>query len=319
MKSYSLWINKKKQPKIYEKIIKYKKNNKTVLVKTIYSGISKGTEKLVSSKLVNKDQFELMKAPFQEGSFDLPIKYGYINIGKIVDGPKQILNKNIFSLFPHQSLYEIPIKNISILPNRNIKKFLLTANMETAINIFWDSMPNKKDKIIIIGLGSVGILTAYYFQLRKFNQVYVYDSNLKKKSIAKYLKFKFIDFNKIKSADIVINTSSDYNILTNSMKILSNEGKFIEASWYGNKKGLINLGGHFHSKRLKIISSQVSQIPIHLKDKYDFNKRLKLAINALKNDKLKKLITSESTFFNLEKDYFKIINNKNTIMHLIKY
>tara|TARA_B100000401_G_scaffold354642_1_gene252166 strand:+ start:22 stop:981 length:960 start_codon:yes stop_codon:yes gene_type:complete len=319
MKSYSLWINKKKIPKIYEKIIKYKKNNKTVLVKTIYSGISKGTEKLVSSKLVNKDQFELMKAPFQEGSFDLPIKYGYINIGKIVDGPKQMLNKNIFSLFPHQSLYEIPIKNISILPNRNIKKFLLTANMETAINIFWDSMPNKKDKIIIIGLGSVGILTAYYFQLRKFNQVYVYDSNLKKKSIAKYLKFKFIDFNKIKSADIVINTSSDYNILANSMKILSNEGKFIEASWYGNKKGLINLGGHFHSKRLKIISSQVSQIPIHLKDKYDFNKRLKLAINALKNDKLKKLITSESTFFNLEKDYCKIINNKNTIMHLIKY
>ena len=319
MKSYSLWINKKKQPKIYEKIIKYKKNNKTVLVKTIYSGISKGTEKLVSSKLVNRDQFELMKAPFQEGSFDLPIKYGYINIGKIVDGPKQILNKNIFSLFPHQSLYEIPIKNISVLPNRNIKKFLLTANMETAINIFWDSMPNKKDKIIIIGLGSVGILTAYYFQLRKFNQVYVYDSNLKKKSIAKYLKFKFIDFNKIKSADIVINTSADYNILKNSMKILSNEGKFIEASWYGNKKGLINLGGHFHSKRLKIISSQVSQIPIHLKNKYDFNKRLKLAINALKNDKLKKLITSESTFFNLEKDYFKIINNKNTIMHLIKY
>ena len=319
MKSYSLWINKKKQPKIYEKIIKYKKNNKTVLVKTIYSGISKGTEKLVSSKLVNKDQFELMKAPFQEGSFDLPIKYGYINIGKIIDGPKQMLNKNIFSLFPHQSLYEIPIKNISVLPNRNIKKFLLTANMETAINIFWDSMPNKKDKIIIIGLGSVGILTAYYFQLRKFNQVYVYDSNLKKKIIAKYLKFKFIDFNKIKSADIVINTSSDYNILANSMKILSNEGKFIEASWYGNKKGLINLGGHFHSKRLKIISSQVSQIPIHLKNKYDFNKRLKLAINALKNDKLKKLITSESTFFNLEKDYCKIINNKNTIMHLIKY
>ena len=319
MKSYSLWINKKKQPKIYEKRIKYKKNNKTVLVKTIYSGISKGTEKLVSSKLVNKDQFELMKAPFQEGSFDLPIKYGYINIGKIVDGPKQMLNKNIFSLFPHQSLYEIPVKNISILPNRNIKKFLLTANMETAINIFWDSMPNKKDKIIIIGLGSVGILTAYYFQLRKFNQVYVYDSNLKKKSIAKYFKFKFIDFNKIKSADIVINTSADYNILTNSMKILSYEGKFIEASWYGKKKGSINLGGNFHSKRLKIISSQVSQIPIHLKDKYDFNKRLKLAINALKNDKLKKLITSESTFFNLEKNYLKIINNKNTIMHLIKY
>ena len=75
MKSYSLWIDKKKQAKIYQKKLVYNKNNKTVLVKTIYSGISKGTEKLVSSKSVSKDQFELMKAPFQEGSFNLPIKY----------------------------------------------------------------------------------------------------------------------------------------------------------------------------------------------------------------------------------------------------
>ena len=110
MKSYSLWINKKKQPKIYEKIIKYKKNNKTVLVKTIYSGISKGTEKLVSSKLINKNQFQLMKGPFQKGTFNFPIKYGYINVGKIINGPKSLINKNIFSLYPHQTIYEIPIK-----------------------------------------------------------------------------------------------------------------------------------------------------------------------------------------------------------------
>ena len=319
MKSYSLWINKKKQPKIFEKSIKYKKNNKTVLVETIYSGISKGTEKLVSSRLISKDQFDLMKAPFQEGSFKLPVKYGYINIGKIIDGPKKLLNKNIFSLFPHQSLFEIPIKNISILPNKNLKKFILTANMETAINIFWDSNPNKKDKIIIIGLGSVGLLTAYYFKLRKFSHVYVYDTNLKKKNIAKYFNFKFIDFYKIKSADIVINTSANYNILNNSMKILSNEGKFVEASWYGKNTGEVALGGYFHSKRLKIISSQVSKIPKYMKNKYDFEGRLKLAIKSLKNSKLEKLITSESNFFDLEKDYYKILQNKDTIMHLVKY
>ena len=217
MKSYSLWINKKKQPKIFEKSIKYKKNNKTVLVKTIYSGISKGTEKLVLLKLISKDQFDLMKAPFQEGTFNLPIKYGYINIGKIIDGPKKMLNKNIFSLFPHQSLYEIPIKNISILPNSNLKKFILIANMETAINIFWDSKPKKKDKIIIIGLGSVGLLTAFYFKLRKFNHVYVYDSNIKKKNISKYLNLKFIDFYKIKSADIVIVALGKPAFLTGDM------------------------------------------------------------------------------------------------------
>ena len=122
MKSYSLWIDKKKQAKIYQKKLVYNKNNKTVLVKTIYSGISKGTEKLVSSKSVSQDQFELMKAPFQEGSFNLPIKYGYINVGNIIDGPKKYINKKIFCLYPHQDLYEISIQNLIILPKGNLRK-----------------------------------------------------------------------------------------------------------------------------------------------------------------------------------------------------
>ena len=80
MKSYSLWIDKKKQAKIYQKKLVYNKNNKTVLVKTIYSGISKGTEKLVSSKSVSKDQFELMKAPFQEDRVVLLMKMGKLKL-----------------------------------------------------------------------------------------------------------------------------------------------------------------------------------------------------------------------------------------------
>ena len=167
MKSYSLWIDKKRQAIIKNNIINYKKNSKTVLVKTIYTGISKGTEKLISSKLVNKSQYQLMKAPFQEGTFNLPIKYGYINIGKIINGPKNLINKNIFTLFPHQTIYEIPIKNVNLLPKKNLRKYVLVANMETAINIFWDSCSNKIDKILIFGLGSVGLLTAYFFKIQK--------------------------------------------------------------------------------------------------------------------------------------------------------
>jgi len=319
MKSYSLWIDKKKQVKINNKEITYKRNSKTVLVQTIYSGISKGTEKLVSSKLINKNQFNLMKAPFQSGSFNLPIKYGYMNVGNIINGPKKLINKKVFTLFPHQSLYEIAIKNINLLPNKNLRKYILVANMETAINIFWDSHSNKKDKILIFGLGSVGLLTAYFFKLQKYKNIYVYDSNNYKKKYAKLLGLNFINMKKAKNFKIIINTTSNYKVLEKSMSLLINEGKIIEASWYGSKKGYLNLGDYFHSKRLKLISSQVSQIPIHMKNKYDYKKRLKLAINSLKDKKLEKLITSESDFFNLEKDYLKILNSKNTIMHLIKY
>ena len=319
MKSYSLWIDKKKQAKIYQKKLVYNKNNKTVLVKTIYSGISKGTEKLVSSKSVSKDQFELMKAPFQEGSFNLPIKYGYINVGNIIDGPKKYINKKIFSLYPHQDLYEISIQNLIFLPKGNLRKYILTANMETAINIFWDTQSKSNNKILIVGLGSVGLLTAFFFKINGYKNVYVFDNNKNKRKIANYLGLNFIDIRKIEKIDVAINTTANYKVLNSLMEKLSIEGKIVEASWYGKNKGVVALGGYFHSKRLKIISSQVSKIPKYMKNKYDFEGRLKLAIKSLKNSKLEKLITSESNFFDLEKDYYKILQNKDTIMHLVKY
>ena len=114
METYSLWLKNENKPIIKKKILSYKKNSKTVLVKTLYSGISKGTERLVASGNISKDQFDIMKSPFQEGSFSFPIKYGYINVGKIVEGPKKYLNKNTFCLYPHQSLFKIDINNVNI-------------------------------------------------------------------------------------------------------------------------------------------------------------------------------------------------------------
>ena len=191
--------------------------------------------------------------------------------------------------------------------------------METAINIFWDTQAKLNNKILIIGMGSVGILTAYYYKLLKFKNVFITDINIKKKKFANILGLKFINFKKIKDLDVIINTTSNYDVLNQSLKKLNLEGKFIEASWYGNRKGQINLGGNFHSKRLKIIGSQVSNIPEYLSKKYDYKKRLNLAINALSNNQLLKLINTASNFKDLEKDYISILNNPESIMHAIKY
>jgi len=260
-----------------------------------------------------------MKAPFQEGSFNLPIKYGYINVGNIIDGPNKYINKKIFSLYPHQDLYEISIQNLIFLPKGNLRKYILTANMETAINIFWDAQSKSNNEILIVGLGSVGLLTAFFFKINGYKNVYVFDNNKNKRKIANYLGLNFIDIRNIEKIDVAINTTANYKVLNSLMEKLSIEGKIVEASWYGKNKGEVALGGYFHSKRLKIISSQVSKIPKYMKNKYDFEGRLKLAIKSLKNSKLEKLITSESNFFDLEKDYYKILQNKDTIMHLVKY
>ena len=319
MKSQSLWLIKKNKPKILSKDIYYKKNDKTVLVKTLYSGVSKGTESLVTSGKVHKSQYEIMRCPFQDGTFGFPIKYGYINIGQIIDGSKSLIGKKIFTLFPHQTVFEISTKNINLIKNKNAKKYLLTANMETAVNIFWDSQVKKNDQILIVGLGSVGLLTAYFFKLKGYKNLYVSDVNLSKKSIAKKLNLNFINYNKINNLDCIINTTSNYDVLNNSFTKLNLDGRIIEASWYGEKVGKLNLGNEFHSKRLRIISSQVSNIPLHMQKKHNYKSRLKIAIDALADDKLLLLINRTSKFENLEKDYISILNDKNIIIHAIKY
>jgi len=319
MKSQSLWLIKKNKPEIQSKDISYKKNKKTVLVKTLYSGISKGTEKLVANGKVHISQFDIMKCPLQEGAFSFPIKYGYINVGKIIDGPKNLIGKTIFSLSPHQTIFEINRKNINFIKSKNIKKYILTANMETAVNIFWDTQANKKDKILIVGLGSVGLLTAYYFRLKGYKNLYVTDLNSQKKKIAKKLNLNFIEFKKVNNFDSIVNTTSSYNVINDSFAKLNLDGKLIEASWYGNKLGKFNLGNEFHSKRLKIISSQVSNIPAHMKKKHNYKTRLKIAIDALSNDEVMILINSNSKFKNLENDYISILNNENIIIHAINY
>ena len=319
MKSQSLWLIKKNKPKILSKNIHYKKNNKTVLVRTLYSGISKGTEKLVANGKVDHTQFKKMKCPFQNGNFSFPIKYGYINIGEIIDGPKSFVGKIIFTLFPHQSIFEINTENINVIKDKNIKKYLLTANMETAVNIFWDTQAKKNDRVLVVGLGSVGLLTAFFFKLQGYKNLYVSDTNFIKKRIAKKLDLNFINFNKINKLDCIVNTTSDYNVLNDSFSKLNLDGKIIEASWYGEKIGKLQLGNEFHSKRLRIISSQVSNIPLHMQKKYNYKSRLKIAINALADNRVKSLINSTSKFENLEKDYMSILNNKNIIMHAIKY
>ena len=319
MKTHSLWLIKKNKPKIISKSLNYKKNNKSVLIKTLYSGISKGTESLVANGKVDKSQFQVMKSPFQEGSFNFPIKYGYINVGEIVDGPNKMLGKRIFSLTPHQTFYEIEIKNLNFLKNKDVKKYLLTANMETAINIFWDSQSQKNDNILVVGLGSVGFLTAYFFKLRGFKNIKVTDINLSKKKIAKILGLQFVNFNNTKNIDCIINTTSSYEILNRSLTKLNLDGRIVEASWYGSKAGNINLGNEFHSKRIKIISSQVSNIPLHMKKKYNYKSRLKIAIDALSNSKIMILINSFSKFSTLDKEYISILKDKNIIMHSVEY
>ena len=179
----SFWVSKKKGT-IETEYLKKNLDHDELLVKTFYTGISYGTEKIVFNSQVPSNQFQYMKAPHQEGSFNTRVKYGYLNVGKVIDGPKDFINKMVYTMYPHQTKYIINSSLVSVIPEIiPLKRALLTANMETAINAMWDSMPSIGDKVYIIGAGIVGLLMAYVLSKTFGIEVIMIDKDNKKRML----------------------------------------------------------------------------------------------------------------------------------------
>src|SRR5262245_9402736 len=106
-----------------------------VVVKTMYTGISRGTESLVFQGRVPPSEYERMRAPFQQGDFPAPVKYGYSNVGRVEAGPSSLIGAHVFGLFPHQTRYVASSTAVHRLPHDvPPARAVLAANMETAIN-----------------------------------------------------------------------------------------------------------------------------------------------------------------------------------------
>ena len=132
-----------------------------VRVRTLCGAISRGTESLIWRGAVPTSEYERMRAPFQEGSFPWPVKYGYIAVGIVEAGPPELLNRPVFCLHPHQERFVVPATAVFILPEgMPPERAVLAANMETAINGLWDAAPLIGEHIIVVGAGVVGLLVA---------------------------------------------------------------------------------------------------------------------------------------------------------------
>src|SRR5437763_14631777 len=88
-----------------------------VVVRALYSGVSRGTEALVFQGRVPPSEYQRMRAPFQAGEFPSPIKYGYASVGTIERGPDDLQDRDVFVLFPHQTRYVVPARSVYLLPD----------------------------------------------------------------------------------------------------------------------------------------------------------------------------------------------------------
>jgi 2-desacetyl-2-hydroxyethyl bacteriochlorophyllide A dehydrogenase len=292
-----------------------------VRIQTLYSAISRGTETLVWRGAVPVTEHERMRAPFQEGDFPWPLKYGYITVGSIVSGPPELLGQTIFCLHPHQERFVVPAEAVSVLPEGlPPERAVLAANMETAVNALWDAAPLIGERITVIGAGVVGLLVAHLASKIPGTRVQIVDPLEAKVSAAKALGLECVLPADAKAdADLILHASGSPSGLQTALELAGFEARIVELSWYGDTSVELALGGAFHSKRLKLISSQVGHLPSAQMARWNFAKRMKLALALLRDPVYDALISGEDEFENLPNIMSNITEDRTILCHRIRY
>ncbi|MCX5172536.1 zinc-binding alcohol dehydrogenase [Streptomyces antibioticus] len=268
-----------------------------VVVRSLYSGVSRGTETLVFRGGVPENQHAVMRAPFQEGDFPAPVKYGYLNVGLVEEGPDDLVGRTVFCLYPHQTRYVVPATAVTPVPDTvPAARAVLAGTVETAVNALWDARPLVGDRIAVVGGGMVGCSVAALLARFPGVRVQLVDADPARAKVAEALGVGFAQpADALGDLDLVVHASATEQGLARSLELLSPEGTVLELSWYGDRKVSLPLGEAFHSRRLVIRSSQVGTVsPARANRSYA--DRLALALELLADPALDALVTGESAF-----------------------
>ncbi|ROP38153.1 zinc-dependent alcohol dehydrogenase [Saccharothrix texasensis] len=267
-----------------------------VVVRTLYSGISRGTESLVLRGGVPESQHDVMRAPFQEGDFPWPVKYGYLNVGVVEGGP--LLGRTVFCLYPHQTRYVVPADAVTPVPDSvPAARAVLAGTVETAVNALWDAKPMIGDRIAVVGGGMVGCSVAAVLARFPGVRLQLVDADPGRASVAAALGVGFASPEEASgNCDLVVHASASEEGLARSLALLAPEGQVVELSWYGDRRVSVPLGEFFHSGRLRLRSSQVGVVA---RPDRTYAERMALALDLLADPVFDALITGESRFDDL--------------------
>ncbi|WP_245571481.1 zinc-dependent alcohol dehydrogenase [Neorhizobium alkalisoli] len=292
-----------------------------VTVRTLFSGISRGTESLVFEGHVPESEYDRMRAPHQAGQFPFPVKYGYAAVGIVEAGPGSLVGRPVFCLHPHQDRFRVPSVSVYALPaDLPPERAVLAANMETALNIVWDARIQPGDRVAVFGAGVVGLIVAYLASRIIGTETTICDVNLDRLEAAKALDIRFTLPDSVPDdCDVLINASASDAALATALDHAGCEARIVEASWYGGRLAQIPLGGAFHARRLSIVSSQVGTLPPDHRPRWNAGRRMTKALQLLADSKLDCLISGETAFGTLADDYAGIIGSPATLCHRIRF
>lgn len=272
-----------------------------VVVRALFSGVSRGSESLVFHGGVPPEEYQRMRAPFQMGDFPGPLKYGYASVGRVESGPAELAGRTVFCLFPHQTAYVVPATAVHVVPDDvPAARAVLAANMETALNGVWDARVLPGDRVTVVGGGTVGCLVAWLAGQIPGCDVQLVDIALDRAGIAQHLGMSFAPpATALGSRDVVIHASGAPAGLDTALSLAGFESTVVELSWYGNRAVTASLGKAFHAQRLTLKSSQVGHVPAERRARWTYARRLATALALLRDPALDALITSECAFDDL--------------------
>jgi threonine dehydrogenase-like Zn-dependent dehydrogenase len=292
--AYAFWIRAPGEGEIRPVVVP-RPGPDDVEVRTLFSGVSRGTETLVFRGGVPESQFAAMRAPFQEGDFPAPVKYGYLNVGVVEEGPPHLLGRTVFCLYPHQTAYVVPAAAVVEVPEGvPAARAVLAGTVETAVNALWDAAPLVGDRVTVVGAGMVGSSVAALLARYPGVRVQLVDVDPARSAVAQRLGVDFASpTDAVGGRDLVVHASATSAGLQRSLDLLAPEGTVVELSWYGDREVGLSLGGSFHSRRLTVKSSQVGTVA---RPDRTFAERLALALDLLRDPAFDMLVTGESRF-----------------------
>ena len=275
------------------------------VIRTLWSGLSRGTERLVFRGRIPASEYERMRAPMQEGDFPFPVKYGYAAVGLVEEGPPEWMGLNVFCLHPHQTIFAAPLFRLTEVPsNVPARRATIAANMDTALNALWDSGAGPGDRIVVVGGGLLGLLVTFLAAGMPGADVTVVDIDVSRASVAQSFGAKFVSVGEasgagIGDADVVFHASTTAAGLTTALNLAGLEARVVELSWYGDQFVAAPLGQAFHSRRLKLVSSQVGLVAESRRTRWTHSRRIAKALEMLADDRLDALISHEIAFEDL--------------------
>lgn len=293
-----------------------------VLVRTLFSGVSRGTESLVFRGAVPPSQFDVMRAPFQGGEFPGPVKYGYLSVGTVEDGPAGLRGRTVFCLHPHQTAYVVPAGAVHLVPaDVPPRRAVLAGAVETALNALWDCAPLIGDRVGVVGGGMVGCCVARLLARIPGVDVTLIDLEAARADTAAALGVRFAHPDDARGGqDLVVHTSASATGLNTSLNLLAPEGRVVELSWYGDTDVSIRLGEAFHSRRLGIQASQVGTVSPRLGRSRTTRERMTLALELLADPAFDAILTGTSRFDELPELMPALVSGRSaTLCHTISY